>query len=97
MANLKLHFTSQLPSKFWINVQNVFPTLAREAQKKHLPFATTCRRETGFSHYISTKTKYRSRLAAEADMILWAAWSNGYSAVIVIGMVSTVFTVNLSV
>ena len=41
MTILKLQFTSQPPSKFWINVQNAFPTLAREAQKKRFPFATT--------------------------------------------------------
>ena len=39
-GNLKLQFTNQPPSKFWINVQNVYSTLAREAQKKRLPFAT---------------------------------------------------------
>ena len=70
MANLKLQFTKQPTSKFWINVSNTFFTLAREAQKKRLPFAAIYRCETGFSYYVSTKTKHRSRLDAEADMIL---------------------------
>ena len=35
-----------------------------------LPFATTYVCELGFSAYVSTKTKYRSRLNAESDIRL---------------------------
>ena len=56
-GNLKLQFTNQPLSKFWINVQNAYTTLAREALKKLLAFATTYLCETGFSHYVLTKTK----------------------------------------
>ena len=48
-GNLKLHFTNQPLSKFWINVQNAYSTLAREALKKLMPFATA-----GFLQYVST-------------------------------------------
>ena len=67
-GNLKLQFTNQPPRKFWINVQNLYPTLAREALKKLLPFATAYLCETEFSHYVLSKTKYTSRLDAETDM-----------------------------
>ena len=69
-GNLKLQFTSHLSSKFWLSVQKEYPTLAREALKKLLPFATIYLCETGFSRYVSTKTKYRNRLDAEADMYI---------------------------
>ena len=38
--------------------------LPHVASRRHVP-AYLCK--TGFSHYLSTKTKYRSRLDAEAD------------------------------
>ena len=69
-CNLKLQFTSHILSKFWLSLQKEYPTLAREALKKLLPFATTHLCETGFSRYVSTKTKYRNRLDAEADMYI---------------------------
>ena len=58
-GNLKLQFTNQIPNKFWINVQNAYTytTLAREAQKKLLAFATIYLFETRFSHYVLTKLK----------------------------------------
>ena len=60
-GNLKLEFTNQPLSKFWINVQNAYTTLAREALKKLLAFAITYLCETGFSHYVLTKIKYAYR------------------------------------
>ena len=69
-GNLKLQFTSHLSSKFWLSVQKEYLTLAREALKKLLPFATTHLCETGFSRYVFTKTKYRNRLDTEADMYI---------------------------
>ena len=69
-GNLKLQFASHLSSKFWLSVQKEYPTLAREALKKLLPFATTYLCETGSSRYVSTKTKYGNRLDAEADMYI---------------------------
>ena len=39
-GNLKLQLTNQPLSTFWINVQNACITLAREALKKLLVFAT---------------------------------------------------------
>ena len=57
-------------SKFWMNVQNAYPTLAREVLKKLLPVVITYLCKTAFLHYVSTKTKYRSRLDAEADVYI---------------------------
>ena len=48
-GNLKLQFTSHLSSKFWPSLQKEYPTLAREALKKLLPFATTYLCKTRFS------------------------------------------------
>ena len=58
-GNLKLQCTNQILTKFWINVQNAYTctTLAREALKKFLVFATTYLCETMFSHYVLTKLK----------------------------------------
>ena len=55
--NLKLQFTNQPLSKFWINIQNAYTTLAREFLNKFLAFATTYLCAKGFSHYVLTKTK----------------------------------------
>ena len=69
-GNAKLQFTSHDPSNFWLNVQNENPVLPSEALKKLLPVATTYLCETGLYRYGSTKTKYRSRLDAKADMYI---------------------------
>ena len=69
-GNLQLQFASHLSCKFWLSVQKEYPTLASSALKKLLPFATTYLCEIGFSRYVSTKTKYRNRLDAEADMYI---------------------------
>ena len=47
-GNLNLQFRNQLPGTFWLNVQNAYSTVAREALKKLLPFANTYLCEAGF-------------------------------------------------
>ncbi|XP_025422772.1 zinc finger BED domain-containing protein 5-like [Sipha flava] len=47
-----------------------YPQLSQKAVLALLPFATTYMCETGFSTYVSTKTKYRNRLDAEPNMLL---------------------------
>ena len=67
---IKIKLTNQPPTKFWKNVQNPCPTLARETLEKLLPVATTYLCETKLSHYVSTKTKYRNISDAKADMYI---------------------------
>jgi len=47
-----------------------YPQLSQKAELALLPFAITYTCETGFSTYVSTKTKYRNRLDAEPNMII---------------------------
>ena len=64
-GNLKLQFTNQPRSKFWTSVQNEYHSLAREALKKLLPFATTYYVKQGFhtmcQQKISTKADWMPR------------------------------------
>lgn len=55
---------------FWCRIQDEYAMLGQMALDILLPFPTTYLCETGFSTYAATKTKYRNRLDAEADMRL---------------------------
>ncbi|GFS82251.1 zinc finger BED domain-containing protein 5 [Nephila pilipes] len=50
------------------DVFDEYPNLAKQAIRILLPFATTYLCEVGFSKYVTTKTKYRSKLDAAPDM-----------------------------
>jgi hypothetical protein len=67
---LKQKFTSTLLPTFWSELIPEYPEIATRAIKKLLPFPTTYLCESAFSCYFSTKTKYRNKLNAEADMRL---------------------------
>lgn len=54
--------------EFWCTLREEYADLSMKAVKILLPFATTYLCESGFSSYAATKTKYRNRLNAEADM-----------------------------
>lgn len=41
--------TNKYIGKFWIKVQNKYPSLNKEALKALIPFATTCLCANGFS------------------------------------------------
>lgn len=56
--------------EFWCQLKNEFQVLSDKAKLILLPFATTYLCESGFSIYLATKTKYRSRLNAEPDVRL---------------------------
>jgi len=62
--------TKKSLSEFWYQLKDEFKVLSDKAKIILLPFATTYLRESGFSAYGSTKTKYRSRLIAEPDIRL---------------------------
>lgn len=69
-STLKQKFPTTLLSSFWTSLIEEYPEIARRAVKKLLPFATTYLCESGFSRYCATKTKYRNKLDAEADIRL---------------------------
>lgn len=55
---------------FWAARQSEYPELSRKAVNFLLPFATTYLCESGFSHLVMIKTKYRNRLDAESELRL---------------------------
>lgn len=67
---LKTSFAEKTLPTFWCTLRGEYPELAQKAISVLLPFTTTYLCETGFSVYVSTKTKYRNRLNAEHDMRL---------------------------
>ena len=62
--------TEKSLSEFWCQLKDEFKVLSDKAKIILLPFATTYLCESGFSAYVSTKTKYRSCLSAEPDIRL---------------------------
>ncbi|XP_022163151.1 zinc finger BED domain-containing protein 5-like [Myzus persicae] len=66
----EVNLSIQALTDFWCSrsITNEYQSLAKKAILALLPFATTYLCETGFSSYVSTKTKYRNKLDAEADM-----------------------------
>ena len=60
--------TKKSLSEFWCQLKDEFKVLSDKAKIIPLPFATTYLCESGFSAYVSTKTKYRSRLSADPDI-----------------------------
>lgn len=69
-TSLKTLFDKMSITDFWCNIDitNEYESLGKKTLKTILPFATTFLCETSFSSYASTKTKYRNKLDAEADM-----------------------------
>ena len=69
--SLKLQFTNQPPSKFWINAQNAYPTLAKEALKKFCLLQLPTYVKQGFHTMCQQETKYRGRYVdAKVDMCI---------------------------
>jgi hypothetical protein len=62
--------TKKSLSEFWCQLKDEFKVLSDKAKIIILPFAVTYLFESGFSVYVSAKTKYRSRLNAEPDIRL---------------------------
>ncbi|KAL4154483.1 hypothetical protein QTP88_000346 [Uroleucon formosanum] len=67
-SSLQENFKSMPLAEFWCSSKDEYPQLSQKAVLALLPFATTYMCETGFSSYVSTKTKYRNRLDAEPNM-----------------------------
>jgi len=63
-----LKFKSMPWVEFWCSSKDEYPQLSQKAVFAFLLFATTYMCETGFSTYVSTKTKYRNRLDAETNI-----------------------------
>jgi len=69
-SSLQEKFKSMKLAEFWCGSKDDYSQLSHTAVLALLPFATTYMCETGFSTYISTKTKYRNRLDAEPNMLI---------------------------
>ena len=66
-SQLKQKFKEVPLITFWGDLGNEYPELSKRAMLVMLPFVTTYLCESGFSHYVFTKTKYRNRLNAAPD------------------------------
>lgn len=67
---LQADFKTMSLIDFWAARQSEYPELSRKAVNFLLPFATTYLCESGFSHLVMIKTKYRNRLDAESELRL---------------------------
>ncbi|KAK6312255.1 hypothetical protein J4Q44_G00179190 [Coregonus suidteri] len=67
-STLRLRFTSQTLSEFWLSVERQYPLLGQRAMGILLPFATSYLCEIGFSAVAALKTKYRSQLNIEQEL-----------------------------
>ncbi|KAK0150739.1 Zinc finger BED domain-containing protein 5 [Merluccius polli] len=67
-STLRLSFTSQTLSAFWLSVERQYPLLGEKAISILLPFATSYLCEIGFSAVAALKTKYRSQLNIEQEL-----------------------------
>ena len=65
---IKMEFDSMHLAIFWSVQFEMFPQLAKGALKILVPFATTYLCETGFSIFVSIKTKPRNHLDPGDDM-----------------------------
>ncbi|XP_040297427.1 zinc finger BED domain-containing protein 5-like [Bufo bufo] len=65
---LRLSFTSQTLSEFWLSVEKQYPLLGQRAVHILLPFVTSYLCEIGFSAVAALKSKYRSRLHIEKEL-----------------------------
>ena len=65
---LKMQFESKTLEEYWCCSMNIFPKLSEKALSTHIPFATTYLCESGFSTFLSIKTKSRNRLNAQAEL-----------------------------
>ncbi|XP_049322931.1 zinc finger BED domain-containing protein 5-like [Astyanax mexicanus] len=67
-STLRLRFTSEPLSHFWLEVEREYPLVGQRAVDILLPFATSYLCEIGFSAVTSLKTKYRSQLNVAHDL-----------------------------
>ena len=65
---LMISFTQKPFVSFWLSVADEYPLLSQKATKILSAFATTYMCETAFLALANMKTKYRSRIAVEADL-----------------------------
>ncbi|KAL0829821.1 hypothetical protein ABMA28_003304 [Loxostege sticticalis] len=67
---LQADFKTMSLIDFWAARQAEYSELSRKAVNFLLPFATTYLCESGFSHLVMIKTKFRNRLDAESELRL---------------------------
>ncbi|KAM5251205.1 zinc finger BED domain-containing protein 5-like [Hipposideros larvatus] len=63
-------FSTMPVTKFWIKCLQSYPALSKTMLRLLLPFSTTYLCETGFSSLLVIKSKYRSRLVVEDDLVV---------------------------
>jgi hypothetical protein len=69
-TQLKVKFEKVPIAIFWCDIFDDYPNLSKRIYQNFrllLLFATTCLCKSGFSKYVSTKTKYRNKLDAASD------------------------------
>ncbi|GFS85457.1 zinc finger BED domain-containing protein 5 [Trichonephila clavipes] len=67
-TQLEAKFRTVLLTIFWSDVFDEYPSLAKQAIRISLPFATTYLHEAGSSKYVATKAKYPNKLDAAPYM-----------------------------
>ena len=65
---LKMQSESKNLEQYWCCAMNMFPRLCEKGLSMLIPFATTYLCKSGFSTLLSTTTKSRNRVNAQADM-----------------------------
>ena len=65
---LKIEFNAKTLEEFWCSQQQTYQSLAKQAIRSMIPFATTYLCEAGFSALMTMKTKHRNRMDVQHDM-----------------------------
>ena len=69
-STMRLQFQSKTLAAFWIGAEKDYPLLGKRALTILLPFATSYLCEVGSSAVASIKTKHRSKLDIENELIV---------------------------
>ena len=64
----KIEFNAKTLEEFWCSQQQSYQSLAKQAIRSMILFATTYLCEAGFSALVTMKTKYRNCMDAQHDM-----------------------------
>ena len=65
---LKIEFNAKTLEEFWCSQQQSYQSLAKQAIRSMIPFATMYLCEAGFSALVTMKTKHRNRMDVQHDI-----------------------------
>ena len=65
---LKIEFNAKTLEEFWCSQKQSYQSLAKQAIRSMIPFATTYLCEAGFLALVTMKTKHRNRMDVQHDM-----------------------------